>query len=276
MEKRMTQIHPNLETAPGHEVLATAGKTVLRPGGQQATQQLFRWANFQPSNTVLELASGLGTSAIALAKHYSVQVVGVERDPRRVAIANQRIQASGLADQVQILQGNIFELHTLTEQFDYVLAEAILTMQSPPGKAKILAGICDRLKPGGKFLSHELLVQDHEAEIHHALAAAIRANATPLSLEHWIDTCEQARLHLQRHQAGPMRLLYPPALLQDEDIVNTLKIAWNILTQPKLRSRILAMQKVFQTYRKDLNYLIFTATKLEVEKSHDQFPFSQR
>lgn len=264
----MTHIHPNLETVPGHEVLATAGKTVLRPGGKLATQQLFQWAHFQPGDTVLELASGLGTSAIALAKQYGVQVIGIERDPQRVAIANQRIQASGLAAQVQILQGNIFELNSLTEQFDYILAEAILTMQSPSGKAKILAGVCDRLKPAGKLLSHELLVQDHEAEIHHALAAAIRANATPLSLEHWIATCEQAGLHLQQHQTGSMRLLSPPALLQDEGMVNTLKIVWNILTQPKLRSRVLDMQQVFQIYRQDLRYLIFTATKLEVEKNY--------
>ena len=38
----------NLQTAPGYQVLASAGKTVLRPGGRIATEQLFAWANFQP------------------------------------------------------------------------------------------------------------------------------------------------------------------------------------------------------------------------------------
>ncbi|MEJ6485336.1 hypothetical protein N0Y54_29185 [Nostoc punctiforme UO1] len=76
----MTQTTVNLTTAPSHVVLAAAGKTVLRPGGRAATEQLFEWANFQPGETVLELASGLGNSAIALAKRYNVQVVGIERD----------------------------------------------------------------------------------------------------------------------------------------------------------------------------------------------------
>ena len=47
----------NFETAPGYEILAAVGKTVLRPGGRAATEQLFQWANFKFGKTVLELAS---------------------------------------------------------------------------------------------------------------------------------------------------------------------------------------------------------------------------
>ena len=38
----------NFDTAPGHQVLAVAGKTILCPGGKAATEILFTWANFQP------------------------------------------------------------------------------------------------------------------------------------------------------------------------------------------------------------------------------------
>jgi ubiquinone/menaquinone biosynthesis C-methylase UbiE len=155
----MTQTTLNLTTAPGYIVLAAAGKTVLRPGGGAATEQLFQWANFQPGETVLELASGLGNSAIALAKRYNVQVIGIEKDPNRVAIAQAKARSAGLDPQVQFIQGNIFQLEAISASFDYVLAEAILTMQPPAGKAKILAGVRDRLKVGGKFLSHELLAR---------------------------------------------------------------------------------------------------------------------
>ncbi|MEL7038126.1 MAG: hypothetical protein AAFO04_21295 [Cyanobacteria bacterium J06592_8] len=64
--------------------------------------------------------------------------------------------SAGLSDQIEIIQGDIFPLERLIEQFDYMLAEAILTMQSPYGQAKILAGIGDRLKANGQFLSYEL------------------------------------------------------------------------------------------------------------------------
>lgn len=41
MNQIMTQTALNLITAPVHVVLAAAGKTVLRPGGRAATEQLF-------------------------------------------------------------------------------------------------------------------------------------------------------------------------------------------------------------------------------------------
>ena len=59
----MTNATLNFQTASGHQILAAAGKKYLRPGGRIATEQLFQWANFQPGETVLELASGFGYSA---------------------------------------------------------------------------------------------------------------------------------------------------------------------------------------------------------------------
>jgi ubiquinone/menaquinone biosynthesis C-methylase UbiE len=115
-------IQTNLKTAPGHVVLAAAGKTVLRPGGRAATERLFQWANFKPGESVLELASGLGDSAIALAKRYGVQVVGIEKDLGRVAIAQANARAAGLEHQVQFIQGDVFQLDAISASFDYVLA----------------------------------------------------------------------------------------------------------------------------------------------------------
>ncbi|WP_315889761.1 hypothetical protein [Kovacikia minuta] len=54
----------NFETATRHQVMAAAGKTILRSGGKVATQQLFRWAGLQPGEMVLELAASFGQSAI--------------------------------------------------------------------------------------------------------------------------------------------------------------------------------------------------------------------
>ncbi|BAZ65450.1 MAG: methyltransferase domain-containing protein [Pelatocladus maniniholoensis HA4357-MV3] len=252
----------DFETAPGYEVLANAGKTVLRPGGRSATEKLLEWANFQPGETVLELASGLGTSAIALAKRYGVQVIGIEQDYERVAIATQRVQSARLERQVQILPGNVFALETISQHFDYVLAEAILTMQSPIGKAKILQGVYQRLKSGGQFLSHELLARNHEIELHRVLSSVNRVNATPLSLEDWKTTLQTAGLHIHNSQIGAMRLLHLPSLIADEDINSTLKIIWNIATKPQMRSRVLALHQVFQQYQQDLGYIILAATKI--------------
>jgi cyclopropane fatty-acyl-phospholipid synthase-like methyltransferase len=257
----MTNTTLNFKTAPGHEVLAAAGKKMLRPGGKVATEMLFEWADFQPGETVLELAASFGYSSIALAKHFNVKVVGVEKNPDSVARARANIAAAGLTGQVEIVEGDIFHLDRISEQFDYVLAEAILTMQSPSGKAKIIAGICDRLKPGGKFLCHELLARNQEAEIHQALSEVIRVNANPLSESNWIAVCQNAGLQVEKYQTGSMQLLSGWRMIRDEGFVNTVRILWNVLSKSQIRARVLEMRRVFQKYDRDLGYIILCATK---------------
>lgn len=258
----MTQATLNIETAPGHQVMAAAGKKILRPGGKAATRQLFQWAKFQPGETVLELAASFGYSAIALAQQYGVRVVGVEKNPESVARARANIQAAGLTEQVQVIEGDIFHLEQISGQFDYVLAEAILTMQSLPGKTKIIQGIGDRLKPGGRFLSHELLAHGREEEIHQALAAAIRVNSTPLSEAGWFGLCEAAGLHIVHHKTGAMGLLNPGRIIQDEGLSDALKFFWNGWTQPKVRDRLLTMRRVFNHYKHDLGYIVLCAERV--------------
>ncbi|MBI4780830.1 MAG: class I SAM-dependent methyltransferase [Oscillatoriophycideae cyanobacterium NC_groundwater_1537_Pr4_S-0.65um_50_18] len=257
----MTQSTINFETATGHQVMAAAGKKILRPGGKAATEQLFQWAEFKPGETVLELAASFGYSAIALAKRYGVRVVGVEKNPESVARARANIQAAGLEGQVQVIEGDIFHLEQISGQFDYVLAEAILTMQSLPAKIKILHGVHDRLKPGGKFLSHELLASDREEEIHRALAATLRTNSTPLSETDWIDTCEAAGLQVLQHQIGEMALLNPARILEDEGLRDAIKFFWNVLTQARVRNRLLAIRRVFKQYKQELGYITLCAER---------------
>ncbi|MGI0487227.1 SAM-dependent methyltransferase [Pantanalinema rosaneae CENA516] len=259
----MTEATLNWQTATGHQVLAAAGKKYLRPGGRSATEQLFAWANFQPGETVLELASSFGYSAIALAQRYQVRVVGIEKNPDSVARARANVAAAGLTDQITFLEGDIFQLDQLSEQFDYVLAEAILSMQSPAGKAKILAGVRDRLKPGGKLLSHELLAQQHEAEIHRDLAQIIRSNTTPLSAQNWIAAMTTAGLSVQQHRTGGMALLNLRCMIHDEGLFSTCRILWNVATQRSIRQRVLAMHQVFEKYRHDLGYIILCSQRSE-------------
>lgn len=257
----MTNIGVNVETATGHQVMAAAGKKILRPGGRAATEQLLQWANFQPGETVLELAASFGYSAIALAQRYGVRVVGVEKNPESVARAQVNLRAAGLEDQVEIIEGDVFHLERIPEQFDYVLAEAILTMQSVPGKVKILRGIRDRLKPGGKFLSHELMARNREEEIHQALAATLRANSTPLSPANWQKALEEAGLTLVKQQTDAMALLTPTRVIQDEGVVDAAKFAWNVLTHPPIRQRLLPIRRVFKQYEQDLGYILQIAER---------------
>jgi predicted O-methyltransferase YrrM len=248
-------------TAPGHQVLAAAGKKVLRPGGRTATRQLFEMANFQPGETVLELASSFGYSSIDLASRYGVNVIGIEKNPESVERARANVAKVGLGDRITFIEGDIFRLDAIDQRFDAVVAEAILSMQSAPAKAKILAGVSALLKPDGRFLSHELLIEGKETEIYPALRGAIRVNTTPLSEEGWRLILADAGLTVTQHQIGAMGLLDPQTVLREEGIFDSLKMAWNLFTRPALRQRVLEMHDVFTRYRHELGYILLLARK---------------
>lgn len=250
----------NLATAPGHQVLAAAGKKILRPGGRKATEQLFTWANFQPGETVLELAASFGESAISLAKRFDVRVVGIEKNPASVAKARENVKNAGLEDKITIIEGDIFQLEAITEKFDYVLAEAILTMQSPAGKAKVLQTIQSHLKPTGKFLSHEMLVKGNKSAVYQTLSQTIRVNSQPLTVEEWQSTWATAGLTIQQHKTGAMGLLNLGQMIRDEGVLGTVKIWSKILTNTPLRQRVWQMRQSFQKHRKDLGYIVFVGT----------------
>jgi cyclopropane fatty-acyl-phospholipid synthase-like methyltransferase len=249
----------NFATAPSHQVLVAAGKKILRPGGRKATEQLFTWANFQPGDTVLELAASFGESAIDIARRFNVRVVGIEKNPDSVAKARENIKAAGLSDKITIIAGDIFQLDKITDKFDYVMAEAILTMQSDVGKAKILAAIKNHLKPGGKFLSHEMLVRNNESKVRQSLAQSIRVNANPLTDEEWSTALQKVGLSIQQQQIGTMGLLTLRQMIRDEGILRTIKIAWNILINPNLRQRVLKMRHDFQQQGNNIGYIVLIA-----------------
>ena len=250
----------NFATAPGHQVLAAAGKKILRPGGKAATEQLFTWANFQPGETVLELAASFGKSAIEIAKRFNVRVVGIEKNPDSVAKARENIKAAGLSDRVTIIEGDIFQLDKITDKFDYVLAEAILTMQSDTGKAKILSGIRNCLKPRGKFLSHEMFVRDNAEQVRKSLSKSIRVNANPLTVSEWSTAYKDAGLTIQQQQTGKMGLLDLSQMIRDEGLLGTVKIISNVLTKPNLRQRVLQMRRSFQQQGKNIGYIVFMSS----------------
>jgi hypothetical protein len=110
-------------------------------------------------------------------------------------------------------------------------------------------------------LSHELLARDHLELLHQDLSRVIRVNAMPLLESDWVNTFTRAELTITQQQTGAMKLLDPIQVLQDEGVTRTIQIIWNIMTQPVLRDRILAMQRVFNQHQQDLGYITLCAVR---------------
>jgi hypothetical protein len=86
-------------------------------------------------------------------------------------------------------------------------------------------------------------------------------NATPLLEADWIDTFGRAGLTVIQQQTGAMRLLDPLQVMQDEGVIRTAQIVWNVLSQPAIRDRIFTMRRVFKQHQNDLGYIALCAVR---------------
>ena len=71
-------------TAPGHWVLARAGKRVLRPGGAALTADMLAHAGLAGAD-VVEMAPGLGRTAAEIVAADPASYTAIDRDPQAAA-----------------------------------------------------------------------------------------------------------------------------------------------------------------------------------------------
>src|SRR5690606_34905190 len=152
------------------------------------------------------------------------------------------------------------------ESKDKVFGEAMLTMQADHRKSEIIREAHRILKKGGVYAIHELGLLDvdetQKAEIQKDLAQVIKVNARPLTEEEWKTLLAKEGFVIQKVMINDMHLLEPGRMIEDEGILRTMKIGYNILTNPEARQRILQMRKTFRKYKQHLNAIAIIAEKI--------------
>jgi ubiquinone/menaquinone biosynthesis C-methylase UbiE len=119
------------------------------PGGLELTEHLGEMLNLQPGDLVLDVASGIGTSAIFLAERFGCQVVGVDFSGQIVEQANAKAAEAGINHLVQFKQGDAERLPFEDGSFDALICEcAFCTF---PTKAQAAAEFARVLRPGGRI-----------------------------------------------------------------------------------------------------------------------------
>ena len=150
-----------------------------------------------------------------------------------------------------------------------VYGEAMLTMQPPERKRRIVQEAFRLLKPGGRYGIHELgLIPDDlddniKGEIQKALSQAIRVGARPLTRSEWRTLLEASGFEVQAQATGPMHLLEPKRVVQDEGIWRALTFACNVLRNGEARRRLLTMRRVFRKYHEHLVAIALVGLKGE-------------
>lgn len=272
--KRQPLPGDELETnkMPGHWLLARLGKRVLRPGGLELTHRLIEHLDIRPSDSVVEFAPGLGVTArLALNQHPS-SYTAVERD--QTAAGNLRCLLEGphqtcvcgSADQTGLSSGIA----------SVVYGEAMLTMQGPAQKARIMREAFRLLQPGGRYGIHELcftpddLEEQIKGEVQSKLTESIRVGARPLTAAEWRTLLEEEGFEVRHESVAPMHLLEPSRLLRDEGLLGTGRFIWNVLRDSDARARVRTMRDVFRKYEAHMAAIMLVACKTPESSPHQE------
>jgi hypothetical protein len=151
----------------------------FHPGGAALTSRLIEALEVGPGATIVDVASGPGTSALQAAREAGCDVVGVDLSEENMRAARAAAEAADLAASVRFVRGDAEELPFPNESFDGALCEC--SFCTFPDKATAAAELARVLRPGAR-----LALSDVTAEPT-ALPASLR------TLDAWIACLADAR-----------------------------------------------------------------------------------
>ena len=91
---------------PWYYAVAERDHELQNPTSAAKIRQLGERLRLGPTSRVVDLACGKAGPALILAESFGCEIVGVERAPEFVATARERVAAAGLADRVEIVEGD--------------------------------------------------------------------------------------------------------------------------------------------------------------------------
>jgi SAM-dependent methyltransferase len=250
---------------PGHWVLASLGKRVLRPGGLELTHRMLAALDVGSKDDVVEFAPGLGVTARFTLSRGPASYVAVERDAKAAQTVRQLLNPP----QQSCVLGSAEDTGLANGCASVVYGEAMLSMQPATTKARIVQEAARLLRPGGRYGVHELCLTPDDVDaavgerIARELSSEIHVGVRPLTAHEWKKVLTDAGLEIVSEATAPMHLLEPRRMVRDEGLLATLRFTWNMAWRPEARKRALAMRKVFRKYQQHLAAIALVARKPE-------------
>lgn len=254
----------SIDKAQGHWLLAKMGKRVLRPGGKELSLKLIHELNISNQDNLVEFAPGMGKTAAVLIEKQPKTYTGVDADEEVVSRLKEKLGN----EKCQFVNAQASETGLKSNSADKVIGEAMLTMHANHRKSEIIREAKRILRTGGLYGIHELalkpdnLPEDVKAEIDRELALSIKVNARPLTVFEWKELLKAEGFKIKSTTVNEMHLLEPARILDDEGLLRTLKIGFNILTHPDAKKRIMHMRSVFRKHQKHLCSVAIVAEKV--------------
>lgn len=256
----------SVEKMPAHWLMARLGKRVLRPGGREATRWLLERARIDAGDDVVELAPGLGITAREILARGPRSYLGVERDAAAVA-ATERVIAEARGVRATVVHADASRSGAPAASASVVIGEAMLSMQPQKQKMSIIAEAARVLRPGGRYLVHELAVapDDLDPALHATLqadlSASIKVGVRVGTAAQWREWLESAGFAIEEVRLMPMRLLELDRLIQDEGLARTARFAWNAVRTPGALARMKRVRASFRAHRERLRAIALVARR---------------
>jgi ubiquinone/menaquinone biosynthesis C-methylase UbiE len=127
---------------------------IFHPGGADLTRRTIAAMDLPAHAIVADLGCGTGTTALMLARDFSLQVTGLDLSASNIERAIERTDANSAA--VRFIQADAQTLPFEESEFDGILAECSFSLFA--NQAAVLAEIKRVLKPGGRLAITDMAI----------------------------------------------------------------------------------------------------------------------
>ena len=114
---------------------------------------MLKLAKVTRDDVVYDLGSGDGRIPIIAAQKYGARAVGIELDPKLVALARQIARDGEVGDKVTFVEGDLFEA-------DIAPATVVTIYLSPTVNRRLEPKLRRELRPGTRIVSHQFGIGD--------------------------------------------------------------------------------------------------------------------
>lgn len=176
------------------------GEDELQSLPQDAVDSSFGCANplamgtLNPGDTVVDLGSGAGIDVILAAQRVGEKgrVIGVDMTGAMIDKARRNIAEAGVGNIAEIRKGVIESLPVESNSVDWVISNCVVSLS--PDKEQVFSEVFRVLKPGGKMLLSDLVVEPLPAWLRAVVALKSPASAKALDRERYLATVSASGL----------------------------------------------------------------------------------